>query len=138
MIAHLQRASHTAGLLTYLYGPGERGDHRNPRVVEGECHGAPIEMFARPDALPYLAQSLDAPVERLGPRAPQQPVWFCSVRSDPHRPDLTDAQWAEVARRLVSATGIAPVGDPDACRWIAVRNKPRSVHVVATLAREDG
>ena len=138
MIAHLQRASHTAGLLTCLYGPGERGDHRNPRVVEGDCHGAPIEMFARPDALRYLAHSLDAPVERLGPRAPQQPVWFCSVRSAPHRPDLTDAQWAEVARRLVSAAGVAPVGDPDACRWIAVRNQPRSVHVVATLAREDG
>ena len=62
----------------------------------------------------------------------------CSVRSDPRRPDLTDAQWATVARRLVAATGITPDGDPDACRWIAVRNQPRQVQVVATLAREDG
>ncbi|MGQ4330692.1 hypothetical protein [Streptomyces hayashii] len=36
------------------------------------------------------------------------------------------------------ATGIAPDGDPDACRWIAVRNQARLVHIVATLAREDG
>ncbi|WP_371602243.1 hypothetical protein OG345_04930 [Streptomyces sp. NBC_01220] len=56
----------------------------------------------------------------------------------PRRPDLTDSQWATVARRLVAATGIAPDGDPDACRWVALRNQPRQVHVVATLAREDG
>ncbi|MFI0595735.1 hypothetical protein [Streptomyces griseus] len=59
-------------------------------------------------------------------------------RSDPPQPDLTDPQWAAVARRLVDATGIAPEGDPDACRWIAVRYRPRQVHVVATIVREDG
>ncbi|MFD5675833.1 hypothetical protein [Streptomyces sp. NPDC127040] len=138
MIAHLQRASNTAGLLTYLYGPGERGNHTSPRLIAGDGHGAPIELLAEPGSLPYLAHALDAPVERLGARAPERPVWVCSVRSDPRRPDLTDSQWATVARRLVAATGIAPDGDPDACRWIALRNQSRQVHVVATLAREDG
>ncbi|WP_405988375.1 hypothetical protein [Streptomyces sp. NBC_00986] len=138
MIAHLQRTSDTVGLLTYLYGPGERGNHTSPRLIAGDGHGAPIELLAEPDSLPYLAHALNAPVERLGVRAPERPVWICSVRSDPRRPDLTDAQWAAVARRLVAATGIAPNGDPNACRWIALRNQPRQVHVVATLAREDG
>jgi hypothetical protein len=136
VIAHLQRTSNTAGLLTYLYGPGERGNHSSPRLIAGD--GAPIELLAEPESLTYLARALDAPVERLGARAPERPVWACSVRSDPRRPDLTDAQWATVAHRLVAATGIAPDGDPDACRWIAVRNQPRQVHVVATLVREDG
>lgn len=138
MIAHLQRASNTAGLLTYLYGPGERGNHTSPRLIAGDGHGAPIELLAEPGSLPYLAHALDAPVKRLGARAPERPTWVCSVRSDPRRPDLTDSQWATVARRLVAATGIAPDGDPDACRWIALRNQPRQVHVVATLARKDG
>lgn len=138
MIAHLQRASDTAGLLAYLYGPGERGVHVSPRLIAGDGHGAPIKLLTEPGSLPYLAHALDAPVERLGARAPVRPTWVCSVRSDPHRPDLTDAQWAVVARRLVAAVGIAPEGDPDACRWIALRNQPRQVHVVATLAREDG
>ncbi|MGJ5804953.1 hypothetical protein ACSCB1_38530 [Streptomyces europaeiscabiei] len=138
MIAHLQRASDTAGLLTYLYGPDERGNHTNPRLIAGDGHGAPIEMRAQPDALPYLARALDAPVERLGARAPERPVWVCSVRSDLRHPDLTDSQWAEVARRVVAVTGIAPEGDPDACRWIALRNQSHRVYVVATLAREDG
>ncbi|MDT0464759.1 hypothetical protein [Streptomyces gibsoniae] len=138
MIAHLQRASDTASLLSYLYGPGERGDQAVARLIAGDGHGAPIELLAESGSLPYLAHALDAPVERLGARAPERPIWVCSVRSDPRRPDLTDSQWAAVARRLVAATGIAPDGDPDACRWIALRNQPRQVHVVATLAREDG
>ncbi|MEV7903046.1 hypothetical protein [Streptomyces anulatus] len=126
------------GLLSYLYGPGERGDHVNPRLIAGEGHGAPLELLAEPESLPYLAHALDVPVERLGTRASVQPTWFCSVRSDTRQPDPTDPQWAAIARRLVNATGIAPEGDPDACRWIAVRNRPRQVHVVATIAREDG
>ncbi|MFF3536403.1 hypothetical protein ACFYXP_20950 [Streptomyces sp. NPDC002466] len=138
MIARLQRASNTAGLLTYLYGPGERGHHSDPWLIAGDGHGAPVELLAESGSLAYLAHALDAPVERLGARAPERPTWVCSVRSDPRRPDLTDSQWAAVARRLVAATGIAPVGDPDACRWIALRNQPRQVHVVATVAREDG
>jgi len=137
VIAHLQRASHTAGLLAYLYGPGERGDQSNPRLVGGDCHGAPIDLLPQADTLPYLAHALDAPVERLGPRTPERPVWVCSVRSDPRLSDLTDVQWAEIARRVAAVT-VAPGGDPDACRWIALRNQPRQVHVVATLAREDG
>ncbi|WP_405589856.1 hypothetical protein [Streptomyces sp. NBC_01190] len=137
MIAHLQRASHTAGLLAYLYGPGERNDQSNPRLVGGDCHGAPLDLLTHAGSLPYLAHALDAPVERLGSRAPERPVWVCSVRSDPRQLDLTDAQWAEVARRVTAVT-VASGGDPDACRWIALRNQPRQVHVVATLAREDG
>ena len=70
MIAHLQRASHTAGLLTYLYRPGERGNQTNPRLIAGDGHGAPIEMLDQPDALAYLAHALDAPVEALGPARP--------------------------------------------------------------------
>ncbi|MFD9403058.1 hypothetical protein ACFWA4_30080 [Streptomyces sp. NPDC060011] len=37
-----------------------------------------------------------------------------------------------------AATGIAPDGDPDACRWIALRNWARLVHVVDIFDREDG
>ena len=30
-----------------------------------------------------------------------------------------------------STVGLAPDEDPDACRWIALRNQPRQVHIVA-------
>lgn len=67
MIAHLQRASHTAGLLTYLYGPGERGNHTNPRLIAGDGHGAPVEMLAQPDALAYLPTASTHPSSASGP-----------------------------------------------------------------------
>ncbi|MFE0348893.1 hypothetical protein ACFW2A_16210 [Streptomyces griseoluteus] len=44
MIAHLQRANHTASLLTHLYGPGERGNHTNARLIARDGHGAPVEI----------------------------------------------------------------------------------------------
>lgn len=39
---------------------------------------------------------------------------------------------------MVAAAGIAPAGDEQACRWIAVRHAPDHIHLVATLARVDG
>ncbi|MEU9791909.1 hypothetical protein AB0E27_15010 [Streptomyces sparsogenes] len=47
-----------------------------------------------------MVHVVDAPVERLGARMPERPVWACSVRSD-----LT---WAQAGRRVVVATGVAP------------------------------
>lgn len=137
VIARLKHASSTAYVLADLYGTDERGRRAHPWLVAGDGHGAPVELLAEVGPL-ALAQALDAPLERLAGRVPQRPTWFCSVRSDPCRPDFSDEQWAAVARRLVAATGIAPYGDPDACRWIALRSQPRQVHLVATIAREDG
>lgn len=137
MIAHLKHASSTADVLSDLYGTDERGGRIRPWLIGGDGHGAPVELLAEVGPL-ALAHALDAPLDRLPGRAPQRPTWICVVRSDPCRPDLSDEQWAAVARRLVAATGIAPYSDPDACRWIALRLQPRQVHVVATLAREDG
>ncbi len=65
-------------------------------------------------------------------------MWHCPVRTAPGDRHLTDAEWAEVARRIVHATGIAEHGDDKACRWIAVRHADDHIHIVATLKREDG
>ncbi|TDC86292.1 relaxase [Actinomadura sp. 7K507] len=51
---------------------------------------------------------------------------------------MTDEEWADVAEELMHQTGIALRGDAEACRWIAVRHADDHIHVVATLAREDG
>ena len=39
---------------------------------------------------------------------------------------------------FVHRIGLAPRGDEEAVRWIAVRHADNHVHVVATLARQDG
>jgi hypothetical protein len=65
-------------------------------------------------------------------------VWHCPVRTAPGDRYLTDAEWAEVARRIVAATGIAPDGDEMACRWVAVRHADDHIHGAAVSVRADG
>ncbi|RKE22013.1 hypothetical protein [Streptomyces sp. TLI_171] len=139
MIARLQRATSTAALIPVLYGHDAPRFRLRPRLIGADYRGAHQQLPLFGDPREVLGGGvLDAPAARLGARAPERPVWLCSVRSDPRHPDLSDAQWAEVARRLVAVTGLAPAGDPDGCRWAAIRNLDRSVHIVATVVREDG
>ncbi|MFI1576834.1 hypothetical protein OHA57_38305 (plasmid) [Streptomyces anulatus] len=72
-----------------------------------------------------------------GPR-PVEHVWHVSVRNAPTDRTLTDAEWATVAAEMVAVAGIAPHGDEHGCRWVAVRHAPDHIHLVATLARQDG
>ncbi|MFJ6381377.1 hypothetical protein ACIQI7_15460 [Kitasatospora sp. NPDC092039] len=139
MIAHLQRAATTAALIPTLYGLDDPRGRLRPRLIGADYRGADKQLPLFGDPQEVLGGGvIDTPALRIGARAPERPVWMCSVRSDPRHPDLSDAQWADVARRLVSATGLAPAGDPAGCRWAAIRNGDRSVHVVATVVREDG
>ncbi|MEV0535824.1 hypothetical protein [Kitasatospora sp. NPDC050463] len=139
MIAHLQRATTTAALIPALYGHDDPRYRLRPRLIGADYRGAGKQLPLFGDPQEVLGGGvLDAPAARIGSRAPERPVWLCSVRSDPRHPDLTDAQWANVARRLVTATGLAPAGDPNGCRWAAIRTLDRSVHIVATVVREDG
>ncbi len=89
-----------------------------------------------------LAKRLDHHVDlrtrELGGKKPSQHVWHCPVRTAPGDRYLTDTEWAEVARRVVHATGIAPDGDERACRWIAVRHADDHIHIMATTVRADG
>lgn len=64
-------------------------------------------------------------------------MWHCSIRAAETDRHLSDDEWADIARRIVAATGIAPDGDPDGCRWVAVRHAPDHIHIAATKVRAD-
>ncbi|MFD9871575.1 relaxase/mobilization nuclease domain-containing protein [Streptomyces niveus] len=134
-----KRGSRTVGLIFYLYEPGRCEEHTDPHLVAAWDAFAP-DPGRHPDATyADLARLLDQPVDALSPsRRPDQHVWHLSVRNSPEDPLLTDEQWADIARRMVAATGIAPTGDDTACRWAAVRHADDHIHIVATLVREDG
>jgi hypothetical protein len=134
--------ANTRGLLAYLYGPGRSDEHLDPHIVTG------FAMLGMPDpgrdenaTLTELARHLDAPVAlrngEFGKRVTDH-VWHCPVRAAPEDRFLSDAEWAEIAQRLVTAAGIAPEGDDLACRWIAVRHADDHIHILATTVREDG
>ncbi|WP_329398915.1 relaxase/mobilization nuclease domain-containing protein [Streptomyces melanogenes] len=133
------RGSETIGLINYLYGPGTAEEHIDPHLVAAFD---PLTLDpGRDPKVTYeqLQRLLDQPVNALpvGKR-PEKHVWHMSVRAAPEDPILSDEDWAAVARRMVAATGIAPEGDEQACRWAAVRHADDHIHIIATLVRDDG
>jgi hypothetical protein len=75
---------------------------------------------------------------RAGRRPPEKTVWHCSVRNHETDRVLSDQQWRHIAGEIMAAVGLAPHGDPDAVRWVAVRHDDYGIHIVATLVRQDG
>lgn len=143
MIAAIKPSgANTRGLLAYLYGPGRHDEHLDPHIVAG------FAMLGMPDpgrdehaTLTELGRYLDAPValrnSEFGKRVTDH-VWHCPVRAAPEDRYLSDAEWGEIAQRIVAAAGISPEGDDLACRWIAVRHADDHIHILATTVREDG
>ncbi|MFE2062874.1 mobilization protein [Streptomyces sp. NPDC059467] len=140
MIPRIQkRGQRTIGLLYYLYGPGKFEEHADPHLVASWDHNAPDPGRDATATVKQLQQLLDQPVENIAPsQRPKKHVWHLSVRNGGEDRILSDEEWGDVARRMVSAAGI---DDPEAgagCRWAAVRHADDHIHIVATLVREDG
>jgi hypothetical protein len=127
--------------LYYLSGPGLANEHADPHLVAG--FGDPADL--EPERLPggtrdfrRLAGLLEQPLVALAGPGYDQPVWHCAVRAAPEDRMLSDAEWAQAAARVMHRTGLAPDGDDLAVRWVAVRHAADHIHIVATLARQDG
>ncbi|WP_371791565.1 relaxase/mobilization nuclease domain-containing protein [Streptomyces sp. NBC_01471] len=129
-------------LIGYLYGPGSANEHTDPHLVASWNGFAPDpgrSSHHNPKHVEgQLTAQLDQPVKMLGDKAPTTTMWHCPVRAAPGDPILSDAQWADIARRIVAVAGIAPEGDQEACRWVAVRHAEDHIHIAATLVRQDG
>lgn len=141
MIAKISSGKDTAGLIRYLFDTKKAKDHTDPHLVASWDGFAPdpgrTDDFTATRKL--LVADLDLRVKqarRLG-RAPERHVWHCSLRAATTDRHLSDEEWADIARRVVAATGIAPQDDPDGCRWVAVRHAPDHIHIAATKVRGD-
>ncbi|MYS36776.1 relaxase/mobilization nuclease-like protein [Streptomyces sp. KhCrAH-43] len=133
-----KQGSHTLGLLYYLYGKGTHEEHIDPHLVASFDGMSPDPGRDATATKQDLAQLLNQPLHLLAAdQRPEKHVWHCSVRAAPDDPILSDEQWADIARRIVAATGIDP-NDGAGCRWAAVRHADDHIHIVATLVREDG
>lgn len=141
MIGKVLRGRDVGGLLRYLFGPGRANEHTDPYLI-ASWDDNPVALQpaitggGRHDVQPLT--SLLAQPLKVAARAPEQPVWHCAVRAAPTDRSLTDDEWRDVARDIVARTGLAPEGDDDACRWVAVRHADDHIHLVVTLARQDG
>jgi MobA/VirD2-like, nuclease domain len=136
------RGSRVSGLIYYLFGPGRNEEHTDPHIVAGWRHPAELEPPLRDDGhrdFRELNGLLQQPQAALGERGLSRPVWHCSVRAAPGDRMLSDDEWAQAACEIMHRTGLAPYGqEDDAVRWVAVRHADDHIHIVATLACQDG
>ncbi|MFD0405337.1 hypothetical protein [Kitasatospora sp. NPDC127116] len=132
----LSRTSSVDDLLTGLAATAARNG-RPLRVLDAwepvtDLAKLPPAVFARELAahLPTVSSPAQAIRSRL--------VWQCALRADPGFPQPSDARFAQVARRILAATGIARPDDPHACRWVVIRTDEHEARIIAPLARADG
>jgi len=141
MIGKVLRGRNVHRLLYYLYGPGQANEHTDPHLVAGFGDPAELEPERRPDGargFRRLTGLLEQPLAALAGPGYDQPVWHCAIRAAPEDPMLSDAEWALVAERVMHRTGLDPTSDDLGVRWVAVRHAADHIHIVATLARQDG
>ena len=141
MIGKVLRGTRVAGLIWYLYGPGRHEEHTDPHLVAGWRDPDELEPPLRADGTRNFRRInglLNQPLAPLGRRGFDKAVWHCVARAAQGDPLLSDAQWARIAEEIMHRTGLARSGDDDAVRWVAVRHAPDHIHIVATLARQDG
>lgn len=142
-----RRGSDVRRLLGYLFLEGQAGDrglasdHTDAHIVAGYQAPVALQPPRRQDGrfdVDRLAGLLNAPVVagRVGKDA--QPVYHLAISAANSDRMLTDAEWADIAEEYVHRIGLAPRGDDEAVRWVAVRHAVDHVHVVATLVRQDG
>src|SRR5574342_1040048 len=101
------RSSHPSGRMMRL----------NARFTEQER--AEIEVAAAVTEQPV----------RAARHAPAQTVWHTSLRNHPQDRILSDEQWGQIAAELIAGVGLAPHGDTNAVRWVAVRHDDYGIHV---------
>ena len=150
MIGRVYRGGNVGGLLRYLYGPGRHNEHESPHLVAAWDLESALELATlEPEVLSGdgahavrdyrpMTASMELATALRPASGTDRMVWHCPLRVAPGDRSLTDAEWAQVARDVMHRTGIAPLGDPGGCRWIAVRHDEESIHIVAVLARQDG
>ena len=141
MIGKVLRGTSARRLLYYLYGAGKANEHTDPHLVAGFSDPAELEPEHRPGGsrdFRRLAGLLAQPMAALAGPGYARPVWHCAIRAAPEDRLLSDAEWAQVAAAVMDHTGLAPAGDELGVRWVAVRHAADHIHVVATLARQDG
>ncbi len=150
------RGKRVAGLIRYLYatgpaqqeGRGRRNPHTNPRVVGGFDDPDQLEPGVGEDGrrdFRRLVSLLEQPLAVAGVGPEKRPVYHLVIaaRKDAETGELvdrllTDGEWRDIAETYLDRMGLAPRGDDLGVRWVAVRHADDHVHVVATLARQDG
>lgn len=145
MIAKVTRGDEPGAAVAYLFSAGRHNEHEDPHVIASVAAlGTPAGLRPSEGQLKDLEAAMEASSALYGAEVRGGVCWHLalSTKGGVDR-DLSDAEWAEVAREAVRRLGF-DAGDGQApCRWVAVRHGRSEagndhVHIVVDLVREDG
>jgi hypothetical protein len=150
------RGRRVGGLIRYLYATGpaqqegrrRRNPHTDPRVIGGFDDPAELEPTVGESGrrdFRRLVALLEQPLAASGVGPGKKPVYHQVIAAKKDAETgamvdryLSDGEWRDIAATYLDRIGLAPRGDDLGVRWVAVRHAADHVHVVATLARQDG
>jgi hypothetical protein len=99
------RGTRVGGLLRYLFGPGKREEHVNPRLIAVWDGAGDLTQLQPPPLangrhdVRRVAELLEQPV-RSGWNPPAKTVWHCSIRNHSTDRILSDGQWSTQPSRV--------------------------------------
>ncbi|MEZ0065542.1 hypothetical protein ABIA32_001538 [Streptacidiphilus sp. MAP12-20] len=140
IVKPIRTRSYAYKAVAYLFGPGRTNEHTDPHLVAAWIDRAP-DPGRHPDrdTIGKLAARLDIPIKALRPdQRPEVKYLHIPIRTAPGDRHLADAEWATVARRVLTAGGLLIDGDTQGPRWIAVRHADDHIHLLVGLVRQDG
>jgi len=139
-----KRGSDVRRLLGYLFREGLAGEHglsaphADAHLIaawDGVGDLEPARLGDGGRELGTLAAALNAPLLAAGLERGEwkqaRPVYHLAISAAENDRSLSDAEWADVVAEYVAQIGLAPRGDTEAVRWVAVRHADNHVHVVA-------
>jgi hypothetical protein len=147
VIDKIRKGRNVTRLLYYLYSPGKSDEHTDPHLIAAWRDDLPwLEPPVRPGGtrdFRRLTSLLEVPLKMTGRNGRDATVWHCVLSAAPADALMSDEQWNAIAAGFMDLMGLAPRDDPAGVRWVAVRHGLSSggidhVHIVATLARQDG
>ncbi|MFF7438972.1 relaxase/mobilization nuclease [Streptomyces sp. NPDC008122] len=95
-------------------------------------------IWTTPQWAEHLTDPLIEQPFAASPAGDRRAILHLSLNLHPQDRELSPAEWSEIGHRLARTAGLAPPGDEHACRWIAVRDKPTRMDLIANLIRLDG
>ena len=145
MIAKVTRGDEPGEAVRYLFSAGRRNEHEDPHVVvAATALGVTYGLRPSQAELKGLAAALEAPSVLYGTEVAGGTCWHLalSTKGGVDR-DLTDSEWAEMAREAMRRLGFDAGDGQPPCRWVAVRHGRSEagndhMHLVVYLLREDG
>jgi hypothetical protein len=143
VIAKVTRGADGAGLVRYLFGPGKANEHTDQRVVAGEGievrHGTSLSDVDVSD----LGGQVEATKQLYGVEVADGHMWHLSLSNPAGDRELSDTEWAAVAKEAMDRLGFSEASGKAPCPWVAVRHGRSAagndhVHIAVSLVREDG